>query len=203
MFNMEKLVELRNKLINVNVKIRNSYFGKRYFEAIKQRLDMAEVEAADYIKPSKVYLSGFDNLELLSIYEKGKNNEGTACARIRNEFTVLYFDIDGKNNVPFILAGHPDLDTIKDTLVTQLWGTLYPKLVKTNNKDTLTIGYSHMLLPDILSNDEKPVSDIYLQKEDVQRFVDLISSGSIATVHNTALVVQGLKYDNNFGRKIA
>lgn len=203
MFSMEKLVKLRNKLVNVDVKLRDSYFGKRYFEAIKQRLDMAEVESVDYIKTSKVYLSGMDNMELLSIYEKGKNNEGTACARIRNEFTVLYFDIECKNNVPFILAGHPDLDTIKDTLVTQLWGTLYPKLVKTNHKDTLIIGYSHMLLPDILANEKKPVCDIYLQKEDVQRFVDLISTGSIATVHNTVLAVQGLKYDYNFGRKIA
>lgn len=203
MFNMEKLVKLRNKLVNVDVKLRNSYFGKRYFEAIKQRLVMAEVESVDYIKPSKGYLSGFDDFELLSIYERGKNNKGAACARIRNEFTVLYFDIEGKNNVPFILAGHPDLDTIKDTLVTQLWGTLYPKLVKTNNKDTLIIGYSHMLLPDILVNHEKTVSDIFLQKEDVQRFVDLISTGSIATVRNTTLEVQGLKYDYNFGRKIA
>lgn len=202
MFNKEQLVKISNIIDKASTTLRKAYLGKRYFKSIEERLNKAQVETVDHITPKQIELSDKEYQELLGMYERGKGHEDTACARIGNKFTVLYFDVETERNPLHILAGHPLSFEVKQELITSLWGYLYRYLNMTDKRDRLSIGFDHIVLPKLLA-EEGEITEIYLQKADEERFFELLCDNVMGTERETVLKVQGLKYDMDFGRKIA
>jgi hypothetical protein len=202
MFNKEQLIKLHYAMTTVGSFVRKSYLGKRYFKAVAQRLDEAKVETIDYFSPKQIEVSDKVYQELLDMYERGKEHENTACTRIGSDFTVLYFDVESERNPLHILAGHPLIFDVKQELMCGLWNHLLRFLSITDKRRSLSIGFDHLVLPKLYSA-EGEVTEIFLQKEDEERFLELLCDGVMGTVRETTLKVQGIKYDLDFGKVTA